>query len=91
MENKKQEDMNLSIKLLLFILCLNLTAQIGKAERLYPPPVERVKPPVDKKKKKKKIKKRSKKNFLFRNSFKKEKHPQSNTLESQQADWYAHR
>jgi hypothetical protein len=81
--------MNLTIKLLLFILCLNLNTQIGKAESFYPPPVEKVKPPVEKKKKtkKKKTKNRSKNKFLFRDSFKKLNHPKNNTLESQQADW----
>ena len=84
--------MNLTIKLLLCILCLNINAPISKAESFYPPPVEKVNPPVEKKKKKKikkkkNIKKGSKNKLLFRDIFKKVYHLQNNTLESQQADW----
>lgn len=80
--------MNLTIKLLLCILCLNLNTQIGKAESFYPPPVEKVKPPAEKKKKKKKkATKRSKNKLLFRGSFKKLNHSQNNALESQKIYW----
>jgi hypothetical protein len=61
--------MNLTIKLLLCVLCLNLNVQAGKAENFYTPAVvENVVPPVGKKniKEQKKPKKHLKKKLRFR-------------------------